>query len=508
MRPRLRRTAAAVLWPAASLLYACTSAPSTAPAPAPDAAPPALAAVREDDLRRDLFALAADTFRGREAGTVDELRAAAWVADRAREIGLAPAGDDGTYFQFFPMRRVRVSDASRVTLGGAEPALWREAAIVFPVDTALDVPLVPVGEGRPRDIAGVDLRGKAAVALLGPPDSSMTPGMSLFAIRSARQAIVERTNALAKAGAAAIVLVADSVAESAFDRYAQILLRGRYAIDSAGVTPRHTGQPLVVLVRADWRDRVLRPGARLVAAVGTESFTYASVNVVATARGSDPSLRGEYVVFSGHHDHDGVRAPLGQDSIYNGADDNGSVSVALLAIGRAWVRQPSKRSALFIWHGAEERGLLGSRWYVSHPTVPRSALVAVLNGDMIGRNHPDSAALLGATGRHRNSAALVAMARAANAAVTRFTIDTTWDDPAHPEFWYFRSDHLPYARAGVPAIYFTTMLHPDYHTPRDDAEHIDYAKLARMARWMYATGWAVANAATRPALDPGFALER
>ena len=169
---------------------------------------------------------------------------------------------------------------------------------------------------------------------------------------------------------------------------------------------------------------------------------------------------------------------------------------------------PGRRPALFVWHGAEERGLLGSRWHAAHPTVPRGSVAAVLNADMIGRNAPDSAALLGAQPPHRNSAALAAAALAANARVSRFQLDTVWDRPTHPEGWYFRSDHLPYARAGVPAVMFSTLLHADYHTPADRAERIDYAKLTRVTRWMYATGWAVAEADRRPAVDPGFRLER
>jgi len=109
---------------------------------------------------------------------------------------------------------------------------------------------------------------------------------------------------------------------------------------------------------------------------------------------------------------------------------------------------------------------------------------------------------------HRNSTALVRMALEANRRFTSFALDTTWDRPTHPEGWYFRSDHLPYARAGIPAIMFTTLLHPDYHTPRDEAQRIDYAKLTRMTRWMYATGWMVASTPERPAVDPGFKLER
>src|SRR6185436_3898972 len=125
-----------------------------------------------------------------------------------------------------------------------------------------------------------------------------------------------------------------------------------------------------------------------------------------------------------HQDHDGARYVVAGDSIWNGADDNASTSVALLAIARAWVKQPSKRSALFIFHGAEERGLLGSLWHVAHPVVPLTSMAAVLNGDMIGRNHPDTASLLGIQPPHRGSLELVEMALKANAATGKFVIDT------------------------------------------------------------------------------------
>ena len=151
---------------------------------------------------------------------------------------------------------------------------------------------------------------------------------------------------------------------------------------------------------------------------------------------------------------------------------------------------------------------MGSRWYVKHPTVPLTSIVAVLNGDMMGRNDPTTAALLGALPPHRNSPELVDMAHAANTAVSQFTIDSSWDDPAHREGWYYRSDHLPYARAGIPALFFSTLLHGDYHTPFDNPDRIDIAKLTKMTRWMYATGRAVAEADKAPALDPAFKLER
>jgi Zn-dependent M28 family amino/carboxypeptidase len=268
-----------------------------------------------------------------------------------------------------------------------------------------------------------------------------------------------------------------------------------------------SGPSPTYLVRAAMAATLMRaPAAEI--DVRLERFDVPSVNVIGMVRGTDPTLRDEYVVFSSHQDANGVRVTVEGDSVFAGADDNGSVSVALFAAARAFVRQPGKRSVLFIHHGAEERGLLGSRYHVANPVVPLGSLVAVLNGDMIGRNHPDSASLLGAQPPHRSSSDLVEMALRANALTGKFTLDSLWDRPTHPEGWFFRSDHVPYARVNIPSLMYSTNLHDDYHTPRDTPERIDYPKLTRMARWMYLTGWFVANAPARPRVDAGYRLER
>jgi Zn-dependent M28 family amino/carboxypeptidase len=132
----------------------------------------------------------------------------------------------------------------------------------------------------------------------------------------------------------------------------------------------------------------------------------------------------------------------------------------------------------------------------------------VLNADMIGSNHPDTAGLLGVQPPHLNSRDLARMALEANARVSRFVIDSTWDRPSHPEFWYFRSDHVPYARHGIPAVYFSTLPHRLYHTPADDPGSINVEKLTRMTRWMYATGWAAAVTQRRVRREEGVRLER
>jgi hypothetical protein len=349
-------------------------------------------------------------------------------------------------------------------------------------------------------------------------------------VNYARAAITPQGNRLAARGASAVIIVADSIADIGFDGIAVTQARGAY--DVVGGVPRFVrnaagrgagaagapggrggrgrgGQgravPVLLVHRSALAD--FRPnGQSMEIRLRSESFESPSVNIIGMVRGTDPQLRDEYVLFSSHQDHDGVRYVVAGDSIWNGADDNASTSVALLAIARAWVKQPSKRSALFVFHGAEERGLLGSRYFVAHPVVPLDHIAAVINGDMIGRNNPDTAALLGSQPPHRNSAELVQMAIEANRVTGKFVIDSSWDRPTHPEGWYFRSDHVPYAEKSVPALFFSTNLHPDYHTPRDEPKNINFPKLTRMTEWMYMTGWIAGNAAKKPAIDPGFVL--
>ena len=494
------------------------SAPTSLSKPTPP--PAAMSAIRESDLKRDMYAMAGDAMRGREAGTLDEMRASIWVADQMRAIGLKPMGEDGTYFQWWNMRRLRISTvSSSVHVGGKALALWTDITPTSNVAADVSAPTLFIGDGRDTTI---DVRGKVAVALLVPSTTPLRTTTNTYEYRYARQAITSQGNAILRRGAAAVILIADSTADIAYDGVAKLQERGtydviggasRFAPPAPGAAPTPNPQQNritapVLFVHRSMLGAYRENGQIIDIKIRTESFDAPSVNIIGVVRGTDPKLRDEYVLFSSHQDHDGVRFSVDGDSIWNGADDNASTSVALLASARAFVRQPAKRSVLFVFHGAEERGLLGSRWHAAHPVVPLNQIVAVLNGDMIGRNNPDSAALLGAQPPHRNSTALVQMALNANAVTGKFKIDSLWDRPTHPEGWYFRSDHVPYARLGVPALMFSTNLHPDYHTPRDKPKNINFPKLTRMTQWMYMTGWLAANAATRPGIDPGFKLER
>lgn len=476
------------------LLAGCGgSAATTTPAPS-SGRPPALDAIREDQLKADLYAMAGDHFRGRESGTLDELKVSMWLADRVREAGLEPAGDDGTYFQYWPMARVRPSTATAIRAGETALTLHQDVVVTSLAPAVVDAPLVDGGETRA--VRPGDYAGKAVVLQIAEPKSPLPRDISVRAARYVFLAAGEAVAALASAKPAAIVLVSDATADSAWVFVSNWFRNGSYGLEyGESVMGPRTDIP-VLWVRGAAK-AAAAPGGRLKANIAFDRFIYPSVNVVAKVPGSDPALRGQYVVFGAHQDHDGIKAPVAGDSISNGADDNASVSVGILAIGRAFVKHPGRRSALFVWHGAEEKGLIGSRYFAAHPTVPRDSLVAIINGDMIGNNHPDSAGLLGVQPPHLNSPELVAMGLEANRMVTGFVIDSTWDRPNHPEGWYFRSDHVPYAAAGIPALYFSSLPHPLYHTPRDEPATINYPKLTKMSRWMYATGWLVAQAPER-----------
>jgi hypothetical protein len=459
---------------------------------------PGLTAINEADLKKDIFELAANSFRGRRTGTTDELRGAAWVAQKAMEAGLKPAGDDGTYFQFLSLHRTRVGENSVFSVNEQKLALWKDVFEPVPIAAHLHGAITWLSSLADTN---TNLKGKMVALKIEAPKPLPYAAYSLWSYRYIQLAVRQMHDALRKKEVSAIILVADSIASSALKEAAGHNFKdGTYQLESAPVTPGAIRTPLFV-VTGNVEPELKKQGAAINADIEVMSYLYPTVNVVATAAGTDPILKNEYVLYSGHHDHDGVWQSPGRDSIYNGADDNASVTVAMLAIGRAWVKYPGKRSALFVWHGAEERGLLGSKYYALHPTVKKEAIVAVLNGDMIGRNSIDSAALLGVIPPHRNSKLLVSLAMQANEQLTHFKVDTTWDQADHPERWYFRSDHLSYAQAGIPAIMYSSLLHHDYHTVRDIPESISVPKLYKMTKWMYATGWLVSQSDQKIVVD-------
>jgi hypothetical protein len=290
-------------------------------------------------------------------------------------------------------------------------------------------------------------------------------------------------------------------------------------------------------------------------------------NVVAILRGTDPALNNEYVAIGGHNDHIGMGRPVAHDSqyvvnhlyrlqgaddppvteltaaqavkvnailarirrmthgasarpdsIYNGADDDGTGSMAVLEIAEKFATSHvrPKRSIIFVWHVGEEEGLFGSQWFTDHPTVPRDSIVAQLNIDMIGRG--DASDVAGITkdsvlihgnpnyvqlvGSRRVSTQLGDIAEAVNTSGHHgLKFDYSLDANGHPSNIYCRSDHYEYARYGIPIIFFTTGGHADYHQVSDEPQYINYPHYAKVANLVADIATHVADAAQRPAVD-------
>jgi Peptidase family M28 len=464
---------------------------------------PLVSAIQEKDLKKDMYELAGDQFQGREAGTLDELKVSVWFTNKMKETGMKPAGENGTYYQFFNMYRHQITPQSSITINNHHLKLWKEVLVADVVDTQLETDVLYLGQIEPNELAAQNITGK--VVALQASQMNIKKEMTLFERRYPMFIKNKYYQELTKLGAKGIIFITDTIADKSWREVLPQMTRGQYGIE--GLRDKvAAGIPVMWIKKAneDW----VKNNPKIKINLQTETYQFPSVNLIGKIEGTDPILKNEYVLISGHQDHDGIRQPVKNDSIYNGADDNASTCVAMLAMARAYAKQPGKRSILFVFHGAEERGLLGSRYHAAHLMVPKESIVAVLNGDMIGRNANDEAALLGGELPHKNSDDLVKMALDANNESTKFKFLKEWDLPEHPEYFYFRSDHAPYARMGIPALFFTSVLHYQYHTPQDESENINFTKLFKMTEWMYRTSWKVANEIDRPKTLSNFKLER
>jgi hypothetical protein len=488
--------------------------PSAAPAPVRGAAAPTAA-----ELRRDLTVFASDSFRGREAGTADERRAAAFLVGRLTELGLEPAGDSG-FFQRVPLVRPALGAGTKFTVstahGSSTLAVGRDLLPLL--DVADGAPPKRHGEGAlvfagyGDDLDAVPVRGKVVVIVNGAP-RGVSPGRR--AELEGESAVGARLGRLLPRHPAAVIVLLTGPSAAVYPRVMDELRRSlALAGPSAETLPDANRSVPMILIGVPVAGSPLLPrgwpaddhpqalaGRYFTGRVEVVQQPVMSYNVAAVVPGGDPALRTTYVAFGAHYDHIGIQPADHGDSIANGADDDGSGSVALLALARAMHDRPMpRRSVLFVWHSGEEKGLLGSEYFTDHPTVPIDSIVAQVNADMIGRNSPDSLYVVGPAAAPRGQGrALGIVVDSVNATLDQpFLFNRQWDSPTHPERIYYRSDHYNYARKGVPIVFFTSGLHADYHKVTDDAAKIDYDKLAHVDGLLLALGEALANRDTRP----------
>lgn len=525
--------------------------------------------ITSPELREWLSYVASDELEGRAVYSAGFGLAGAYIEDHLRTWGARPAGDNGSYLQTVRVLGVKTTSRSTVTVtvGGESRTFADGSGIVFPRNmggkrklTLVDVEFVGYGLDAPgaghTDYRGKTVKGDAVIWLgaSGPKDVDRTTYRRLLAGRN--RYATETMGAAAAVGVAAPTGAGRAGGAGGPGGAAQTGGRGGQipAADFTTVQRLDTPVPPAVTANDAFFDFLFSrapvkydelkrkaaaqdplPSFRLDGVTVTFNVdadyqvvrTQLTQNVVAIVDGADPSLKNTYVAFGAHYDHvgyaegevvtnDGTTRRLGapgrvtagheDDRIWNGADDDGSGTVSVMAVARAFAEGPRpKRSLLFVWHAGEERGLLGSRYFADYPTVPIESIVAQLNVDMVGRNRDDKASesnTVYLVGSDRISTELHDLNRAADAAMPKpLTLDYEFNDPSDLEQLYTRSDHYSYAAKGIPIIFFTTGLHPDYHANTDEVSKIEFDKMARIAQLIYETGLRVANLDHAPVRD-------
>ncbi|MES2123164.1 MAG: M20/M25/M40 family metallo-hydrolase [Gemmatimonadota bacterium] len=555
---------------ALTTLLAGTAAAQVKPLPVKYVGPPTVPAITAGDLMTRLYIYADDSLMGRRVGTEYNLKATAYIEREVRRMGLKPAGDDGGYFQNIGViARGFDTTASRLSVDGT--------------DYKAGVDYVATTSGAPHAIASAPVvvwgsvldtmgtptpdqyNGKWVVMRAFQPPAGFdqaaqqvfikTAGYQRFLAMAQSQAVLGRItilttpelnanlvrNAVTPSGAMLSSKDERSVNLTVTSKLGEAIL----GADFATAAPGTMGKSIALDARFADEAR----GGR---------------NVIAVLPGSDPKLKGEYVVIGAHNDHVGFNNrpvdhdslkvwlkharpqgadggpktltaedwttingeiaelrklnPPRPDSIYNGADDDGSGSVSVLEMAEAFAKGSvkPKRSILFIWQTGEESGMWGSGYFMDHPTVPRDSIIADINIDMVGRGAPsdvtgqqkEGGLLSGAdryvqiVGSRRLSTELGDLVEAANKeGKFNFKLDYAMDANGHPQNIYCRSDHWSYGKWGVPAVFFTTGGHADYHQVTDEPQYIRYDHMALLDQMIFTTALKVANLDHRVVVD-------
>lgn len=515
----------------AVLMAACTPMdpmiiPVTGQMPLKYSGPATTKEITAGDLMTRLYIFADDSMLGRRSGDVGNLKGTAYIEREVRKLGLLPAGENGTYFQDVDLvRRIPV-----VSLRVGDDSLIENTDFV-----AMD-PRARIRSynGLPVIYAGILPDGNNLIS------QEQARGKVLVVRGFAQQVIPTLRHA------AAVFYVEDNAfafmrrggRRDTMIRPAQdtITAAAPFIISSA-TAAKIFGAPLGSVARGT-------VGKVVTGSLSFRELPLPARNVIAILPGSDPLLKGQYVSLGAHNDHLGLRTqgpidhdslraynqafekmvldktglvpslpglpanaeqrgwlpsikvnvdslrrmrPPRLDSVYNGADDDGSGSVGLLEVAEylAGLKEKPRRSLLFVWHTGEEAGLLGSRWFTDHPTVPLDSVSGTINIDMIGRGAGSErgktdqyVSLLGSRRISREMGDLVDAVNAKKEHTLEF--DYTFDAPGHPERYYCRSDHWNYARMGIPVTFFSGGNHVDYHQLTDEPQYIDWPQFTRV----------------------------
>ena len=469
----------------------------------------AAATITEADVARRIGIIAHDSMMGRDTPSRGLEMTAQYVADEFKRLGLKPGGDNGSWFQRYPIIQssmdVAASHIGIMAGGGHQHAEFAKDAFWLggkaPAGEVGGPALVVSGNA---DSAAVAAAAKGRVVLVVADFTRPASNRLANVVRAAADA----------AGAKAVIRVSNREA-AVFERALGFQQRPRSSLalpsrgpevpyvevrDAALIPALSAAGVDVASLRGSGAATVKPLDLRLMVDVKFASDTVWAPNTIGILEGSDPTLKNEYIIFTAHMDHDGVKTPLPgtTDSIWNGADDDASGTTGVIELAEAFAQQGArtKRSLVFMTVSGEEKGLWGSHWYSEHPALPLKQTVANINMDMIGRNWTDTIVVIGK--EHSDLGKTLNRVNAAHPELGMTAIDDIWPE----ENFYRRSDHFNFARKGVPILFFFNGTHEDYHQPTDEPDKIDAEKESRILKLVYYLGQDIGNSAAKPQWVP------
>lgn len=469
------------------------------------------ATIKAEDLEMDLQVLASDSLEGRETGTPGQKKAADYIKNQFQQAGLKPAGLNGSYYQPFTLEKrswgeVYVKANDRVLKNFDEVIYYGNAHI--PRERKMEA--VFVGRGRPQDYENIDVTGKAVV-IFDSEDKGWRKKIQTAKEKGAAAYIItsggdkgefNRTVNNAKLFMDRPKLGfkdEDSASSTIFfftapETAAEILGTKLSKLDKA-ITKADEGKGRAI--------RRIKPST-ISLKTEREVETIETENVLGMVEGTD--LKDEIIVVTSHYDHLGV-GPYGE--IYNGADDDGSGTSTLLELAEAFSMAKKagngpRRSILFLTFSGEEKGLLGSEYYVKNPIYPLAQTTTNLNIDMVGRvdlTHEGKPDYVYVIGSDKLSMELHQLSEQANETYTDLQLDYTYNDENDPNRYYYRSDHYNFAKNNIPVIFYFNGTHADYHKATDTIEKIHFELMEKRAKLVFHTAWELANRDKRVLLD-------
>jgi len=468
------------------------------------------ATITEKELKEHLYIYASDEFEGRETGKPGQKKAVDYLKTNYESMEIPAAKEDGNYFQEVPLEFPKVPTGS-IMSGETEYELGTDFLTFAPIEGNFDE-IIYVGYGIEdkgySDYEGLDVSGKLILIKSGEPVNEdgtyVISGSSKKSVWSSRSDAPGARLQLARSKGVKGVLYYDPANYDRYKRYFDYLKES----DKSKLEIKVEEENAALVLLSDTMIKNIFPAIKDTQTSGSipvsmslriksNNEAVSSENVVAVIRGFEKP--DEFVVISSHLDHIGVNK---NGDINNGADDDGSGTVAMLEIAEAFKQAADtgnrpKRSIVFLHVTGEEKGLLGSKYYTDNdPIFPLSQTVANLNIDMIGRidpKHEENRNYVYLIGSDKLSVELHELSEEINSKYSQLELDYTYNDENDPNRFYYRSDHYNFVKNNIPIIFYFSGTHEDYHRPGDTPDKINYDLLEDRTRLIFYTAWEIAN---------------